>query len=126
MDGKTPHEIDLARDDNGVTAGILQQLATAVTAMQATPGIRLRKYHRVEFQHNADSTAEVDAIAAGIGAVPHWNTEHTHYEAEREYGPNVAYMVVFITREHMDAYSKHWAAFPREDAAEARRELAVA
>ena len=131
MEGKTLHETELARDDNGVTAGILQQLASAVTAMQATPAIRLRKYHRIEFQHSVDSEAEVNTIAAGIGAVPQWNAERTHYTAEREYGPNVAYAVVFITREHMDAYCKHWAAFPREDTPASREdehepELAVA
>jgi hypothetical protein len=111
MQGKTPHEAELARDDGGATAGILQQVAEAVAVMQATPGIRLSKWHRVEFQHNAGSPDEVDQVAAGIAAAPRWNAARTHYEATREFGPNVAYRVLFITPEHMDAYSSHWAAF---------------
>jgi hypothetical protein len=105
MQGPTPHEVELARDDSGVTASILQQLADAVAVMQHTPGIRLRKYHDIRFQHSADSPAEVDAVAAGIGAVPRWNTARTHYEAVRHFGPNVEYAVVYITDQHMDAWN---------------------
>lgn len=122
----TPQE----RDDNGVTAGILRQLAEAVEQMKNTPAIRLKSYHRYEFQQNVDSPEQVDAMAAGLGVTAQWNRQHTHYEAVKEYGPNVAYLVIYITPEHMVAYTKHWASFPAEagNAAEAgaEPELAVA
>jgi hypothetical protein len=123
MQGPTRHEIELARDDTGITAGILQQLADAVHKMQATPAIRLSSYHRFDFQHNVGSAAEVDAIAAGIGADARWNAQHTHYEAVCAYSPNVTYTVVYITRAHMKAYEKHWAAFRDEGAAETREDV---
>ena len=121
----TPHEVELARDDNGATAGILQELADAVARMKDTPAIRFNKWHRIDFQHTASSIAEVDVIAAGLGATPKWNDEHTHYTAELEFSPHVTYVVVFITPEHMAAHNAHWAAFPREDSAQAE-ELAAA
>ncbi len=125
MNIPTPYVTDWERRehdrDNGATASVLQQLEHAVAAMKATPAVRFSPWHRIEFQHNASTTAEVDAIAAGIGTKAEWNEAGTHYEATRQYGPNVAYTVVFITREHMDAYNAHWAAFreqqdTREDA----------
>ena len=111
MNGLTPHELDLRSDDHGATASILQQLTDAVAAMKNTPGIRFSPWHRIDFQHSASSVEEVDAIAAGIGATPKWNEQGTHYEATRMYGPNVSYLVVFITKQHMDDYTAHWATF---------------
>ena len=125
MHGYTPHEQELAADDHGVTANILQQFANAVRDMQATPAIRLSPYMRIEIQHSAASIAEVDAIAAGLGVTPEWNEERTHYTATRHYGQNVTYAVVYITREHMAAYTAHWKDFPRDaGAAPVSRELA--
>lgn len=123
MYGKTHHEIELARNDNGVTTGILQQFADAVRAMQDTPAVRLRPHMRIEIQHSAASVEEVDAIAAELGVTPGWNEDRTHYEAIKDYGPNVGYAVVYITREHMAAYTAHWKTFPRTAGAQ---ELAVA
>ena len=65
MDGKTRHEIELARDDGGATASILQQLDDAVAAMKNTPGIRFSAWHRIDFQHNASSAAARAAYRTG-------------------------------------------------------------
>jgi len=98
MKGFTPAE-DTLRAAAAIKAGIIRQLIDAATFLEMTPGVVVDQNAPTDLYRFADSTAEVDALAAAIGEPAAWNSDHTHYRAVRAFGPTVRYKAIYIVPE---------------------------
>jgi hypothetical protein len=77
------------------------QLEAMAALLENTPGLPVHRNGQARIQYDARSVVEVDEIARLLGKEASWNTGRTHYRAVHAAGPNVHYVAVYITPEHM-------------------------
>jgi hypothetical protein len=107
MEGKTPHEIDLAGTDGGMHARLAQALDDAARYIRTHPDLPIPASVELIYCIPAtdDKAGEDEArrIAAIIGAKV---TGDDSSEASLSFGP-VSYTARYINRERMAAYNAH-------------------
>lgn len=109
MEGKTPHEADLAAQ-GARAAEVIQGMAALSAFIAAHPDLPLEQYG-VPFQFSVrtgtdeEERAEVDRIARILGVTADYTSAtRTHYQARRDFGGGIAYTVSAITAEYMKRF----------------------
>ena len=82
--------------DNGALADVITQLANAQHFLE-THQVPVSEFYPTVIGRVCTSTAEVDEIAAQIGAKPYW-LDSDQYTAERQFGHNVSYRATYIVK----------------------------
>lgn len=88
----------LADGDGEILASVITQLADAEAFLEANP-VPVTKFAATTIWKFCTSEAEVDAIAAAIGAEARWNGDRDHYGAERSFGASVSYRALYIVKD---------------------------
>ena len=114
MIGLTDRELGLAAASDGMTVSLITQLYGLIHLLESRPQLPVQPFGCTNVQVDAESVAEVDAVAADLGVTAEWNTDRTHYSAVYKVGREVSYRAVFIKSAHMAAYREHMAAFQPE------------
>jgi hypothetical protein len=92
----TDHEKALAAD-GGELASVITQLAEAQAFLaERMPPVTL--HYPTTIGRSCASVAEVDEIAALIGATARWIDGEPQYTVERSFGTNVTYRATYIVR----------------------------
>jgi len=115
MDGKTPHEIDLAGTDGGMHARLAQGLRDAARYIETHPDLPIPFTAEIRYciPGASDKYGEDEAyrIAAMLGAKVTGGDFSS--ETERDFGPAVTYRAVYVNRAQMESYTAHMAAWTR-------------
>ena len=127
MDGKTPHEIELAGTDGGMHARLAQGLEEAARYIRSHADLPIPATVEVHYCIPAadDKAGDDEAfrIAEILGTRVTGDDDGTSSEARRDFGPAVSYRAVYLTKDRM---ARHYAAEAALAAAKAQPELAVA
>jgi hypothetical protein len=123
MEGKTPHEIDLAGTDGGLHARLAQALDDAAHYIRTHPDLPIPADVQIHYCIPADTDLagedELHRIAVMlIAAVTGDEISETHLN----FGP-VQYSATYITRDHMAAYLEHMAPYHAAQAAKRVSEI---
>ena len=94
MYGFTPHEQELAAGD-GILASMIAQL-DELKAFLLKHKPPVSEYGPTVAWKFVTDIAEVDQIAATIGAEASWNKDGTQYRVERKFGKSVSYEALYI------------------------------
>lgn len=115
MDGKTPHEIELAGTDGGLHARLAQGLREAARFIETHPDLPVPSSVEVHYCIPAsdDKSGEDEAyrIAGMLGAKVTGNDFSS--ETQRSFGPAVAYSAVYVLKDQMASYNAHMATWDR-------------
>jgi len=87
-----------------ITASWITQLRDLEDLLAQTPGLPVDKFGKVTLQLNVTSTADVDEAAALLGVTARWS-DPEHYEARREFGPNVECLAFYTTPHGRDEFA---------------------
>ena len=118
MDGKTPHEIDLAGTDGGMHARLAQGLREAARYIETHPDLPIPRDAEIHYciPAGSDKEGEDEAyrIAAILGTKVTGDDDGSSSEAFRDFGPSVSYRAVYLTSARMAAHYAGVAAAKRE------------
>lgn len=128
MEGKTPHEIDLAGSDAGMHARLAQGLRDAARYIEAHPDLpvpfTVDIHYCIPAATDKDGDDEAYRIAGLLGAKVTGSDFSS--ETHRGFGPAVTYRAVYVNRDQMTAYRAHMASYDAERAAKRLTELRAA
>ena len=114
MDGKTPHEIDLAKD-GGMHARLAQGLRDAARYIETHPDLpvpfTVDIHYCIPAATDKDGSAEARRIAGMLGAEV--TGSNCGSEAQHGFGPAVTYRAVYVNKAQMESYTAHMAAWTR-------------
>ncbi len=111
MEGKTPHEIDLAGTDGGMHARLAQGLIEAAHYLMSHPDLPIPAAVEIHYCIPARTDeAGADELARIAGMLRSHVTGDEISGTRRDFGP-VGYRATYVSRGYMAAYSTHMAPF---------------
>lgn len=96
----TVTEIRPEQSQRDLIASVITQLDDAAQFLATVPGVKITQLAEAPITYYAASAEEVDEIAAAIGGTASWN--QNLYRVKRSFGPEVAYMAVYIDKGRED------------------------